>query len=90
MIGLLGFEPDEDIAIEFSGIRPGEKLYEKLFWDDEERLPTDNSNMLAAKDCNWDFSNFEQEIRQIESAVKSGDEDDLRAITDNICNQRYR
>jgi FlaA1/EpsC-like NDP-sugar epimerase len=90
MIRLSGFEPQKGIAIEFSGIRPGEKLYEKLFWDDEQSLPTDNPNILAAENCNWDFSNFEQEIRQLESAIKIGDEDALRAIIDGICSQRCR
>ena len=90
MIRLSGFEPEEDIAIEFSGVRPGEKLYEKLFWDDEESLPTDNPNILAATNCNWDFGNFEQEMMQIESAIKNADEGSLREIIDGICNQRCR
>ena len=90
MIRLSGFEPDEDIAIEFSGVRPGEKLYEKLFWDDEESLATENPNILAAKNCNWDFGNFEQEIMQIENAIKSADEGSLREIIDGICEQRCR
>jgi FlaA1/EpsC-like NDP-sugar epimerase len=88
MIRLSGLEPDEDIAIEFCGVRPGEKLYEKLFWDDEESLTTDNPNILAAKNCNWDFGTFEQEMMQIESAIKSADDGGLREIIDNICKQR--
>lgn len=39
LIRLAGLRPDVDVGVEFVGLRPGEKLYEELFDDDEERLP---------------------------------------------------
>ena len=40
--------PEDSIEIEFSGIRPGEKLYEELYFDEEHSLPTDHPKIFAA------------------------------------------
>ncbi len=45
MICRSGLRPDEDIAIQFSGIRPGEKLYEELALDSEETVPTSHEKI---------------------------------------------
>jgi FlaA1/EpsC-like NDP-sugar epimerase len=42
-------EPDEDIKIEFTGLRPGEKLYEELLNTQEKLLPTYNSKVMVAQ-----------------------------------------
>lgn len=42
MIKLSGFEPNIDIKIIYTGLRPGEKLYEELLSDDAKTLPTHN------------------------------------------------
>jgi FlaA1/EpsC-like NDP-sugar epimerase len=56
MIKLSGFQED-DIAIEFSGLRPGEKLYEELLADDENTLPTPHEKLRIASarlvDIDW-------------------------------------
>jgi O-antigen biosynthesis protein WbqV len=48
MIRLAGLRPDEDIEITFTGLRPGEKLYEELFDRDEKRLPAAVDGVLVA------------------------------------------
>jgi FlaA1/EpsC-like NDP-sugar epimerase len=49
MIRLSGFTPDSEIAIMYTGLRPGEKLYEELLNDAENTLPTHHEKILIAK-----------------------------------------
>jgi FlaA1/EpsC-like NDP-sugar epimerase len=49
MIRLSGFRPNVDIMIEFSGLRPGEKLYEELLADKENTQPTHHQKIMIAK-----------------------------------------
>jgi FlaA1/EpsC-like NDP-sugar epimerase len=49
LIRLSGLEVGIDIEIRFSGMRPGEKLYEELFFDSESAVPTDHPKVLRAK-----------------------------------------
>jgi len=48
MIRLSGLQPEKDIAIEFSGLRPGEKLYEELFHDAEQLVQTGHDGIMLA------------------------------------------
>ena len=49
LIRLSGLEVGTDIEIRFTGTRPGEKLYEELFFDSESSIPTDHPKVLRAK-----------------------------------------
>ncbi|PIS11036.1 MAG: hypothetical protein COT73_06080, partial [Bdellovibrio sp. CG10_big_fil_rev_8_21_14_0_10_47_8] len=49
MIALAGHKPNVDIKIEFTGLRPGEKLFEELFHDQETFLPTQHPMVKIAK-----------------------------------------
>lgn len=49
MISLAGFEPGVDIAIEYTGLRPGEKLYEEVLATKENTLPTEHDRIYRAK-----------------------------------------
>ena len=56
MIELAGFEPDKDIKIEYTGLRPGEKLYEEVLSDKENTIPTSHERILVAKVREYDYA----------------------------------
>ncbi len=58
MIKLSGFEPETDIKIIFTGLRPGEKLYEELLSDDAKTLPTNHEKILISKDPVMSFEDI--------------------------------
>lgn len=66
MIKLSGLEPGRDIEIVFSGLRPGEKLYEELFSEHEESLPTYHPKIMIAKVSEYDYDFVNQKLEQLE------------------------
>ena len=66
MIYLAGFKPDVDIKIEYSGLRPGEKLYEEVLSNNENTLPTDHSRIRIAKVREYDHSDAASAADELE------------------------
>ncbi|MHB1177062.1 MAG: polysaccharide biosynthesis protein [Daejeonella sp.] len=65
MIRLSGLLPNQDIAIEFSGLRPGEKLYEELLNDLENTMPTHHEKIMVAQVREYNFHNISKHIREL-------------------------
>jgi FlaA1/EpsC-like NDP-sugar epimerase len=63
LIRLSGYKPNEDIMIEFTGLRPGEKLYEELLMEEEGLQDTDNNLIHIGKPIEMDEDRF---LRQLE------------------------
>ncbi|GAB4452694.1 MAG: nucleoside-diphosphate sugar epimerase/dehydratase [Bacteroidia bacterium] len=62
MIRLSGLKENQDIKIEFSGLRPGEKLYEEVLADAETTMPTHHPKILIGKVREYDFNIVKNEI----------------------------
>ncbi|MDO4940305.1 MAG: nucleoside-diphosphate sugar epimerase/dehydratase [Erysipelotrichaceae bacterium] len=65
LIKLSGLKPDEDIEIEYTGLRPGEKLYEEKLMAAEGNLKTDNDLIYIAKPLDIDEDKFLQDIKEL-------------------------
>jgi len=72
LIRLSGFRPYEDIDIEFTGLRPGEKLYEELLMSEEGLQETENRLIHIGKPIEMDEKRF---LKQLEELQKIANED---------------
>jgi FlaA1/EpsC-like NDP-sugar epimerase len=77
MIKLAGLVPDKDIKIEFTGLRPGEKLYEELLGDKEKTIPTHHEKIKIAKVQSWVYFDILQKVLDL---ISSCDQDDMYAV----------
>ena len=78
MIILSGLVPDQDIQIVYSGLRPGEKLYEELFDEAEQVEPTSHVKIRRAMSPPaMQSDRLDRAIAHLETAVSHGDDDEL-------------
>lgn len=74
LIRLSGFEPGVDIKITFTGIRPGEKLYEELLLNEEGVSSTRHDRIFVGKPLAISRSDLDLEIKRLERVINSEDE----------------
>lgn len=77
MITLSGMRVDRDIEIKFTGLRPGEKLYEELLSTDENTLPTHHPKILIAKVNVPNYAYMDIQMNLIQEVLVVGDNNEL-------------
>lgn len=77
LIKLSGLTPEKDIDIVYTGLRPGEKLYEEKLMEEEGLKKTDNSLIHVAKPLDFDSKLFFDQLESLEKFAFKNDEDEV-------------
>lgn len=84
MIRLAGLEPNRDVAIDIVGLRPGEKLYEELFDESEERLPSVVPGIFEAEPVSVSRAVLDRMFDRLALAASRGDAVMVRSLVADI------
>ena len=75
LIKLSGYKPGEDIEIKFTGLRPGEKMYEELLMDEEGLKETSNKMIFIGRPIEFDEEEFRRQLDILEREAANEDSD---------------
>lgn len=80
MIRLAGKEPGVDIQIQFTGLRPGEKLYEELFYGSESLMQTEHAKLFKAQHLETNWENFIMKLNLLKDACQNHQHQIIREL----------
>ncbi len=83
LIRLSGYEPDVDIKIEYTGLRPGEKLYEEILMDEEGLQETENKLIHIGKPIVMDDKSFKEQLNRLYAACEE-ETDNMKELVSEI------
>jgi len=84
MIKLSGYEPNVDIKLVYTGLRPGEKLYEELLSDSTKTMPTHHKKIMISKDPSMSFTEIEALTTQMYEVATQGDKTEVVLLLKQI------
>lgn len=84
LIRMYGKVPYKDVEIKFTGLRPGEKLYEELLMDEEGLKKTANQKIFTGKQIEIDPENFMREYEQLKNAAQNNDSEKTLELLEKI------
>lgn len=84
LIRLSGFKPYEDIKIEYTGLRPGEKLYEELLLNEEGITKTDNKKIYIGKPIEFNEDDFLRNLAKLYSLARHNQKDNVEEMIADI------
>lgn len=80
LIRFSGFEPDDEIKIIYTGLRPGEKLFEELMTDQENVVPTKHKKIMVLESSQVDSNKLATNVEKLKKAARKRDSIEIRDI----------
>ena len=84
LIRMKGYKPNQDILIQITGLRPGEKLYEELLMDEEGLTKTANEKIFVGHPIKMDEKVFFQELEEL-IALSQTNGDEIQKAIEKVC-----
>ena len=84
LIRLSGFEPDVDIEVKYTGLRPGEKLFEEMLMDEEGLRSTANQLIHIGNPLKIDEERFEKQLTDLDTACNNNSPEIFNIVTDVV------